>query len=127
MNTEAKIKKQIIFFASHTLIWAVLYGAFALHLEGALNVLRFIVWSMVPLSVMLLPPDAIAAAAKTPAAPVHIALSTLQAWAMLGLLLWFGHIATASAWAFVMLMVAAYRHAVRKARADAQDAQQEAA
>lgn len=103
----------------HALHWAALYGAFAAQVEGAMYVLKFWVWVMAPLSLFLLADKAAADAAKKPARPVLGWLSMLQAWVTLGLLVWFGHIASAAAWGLVMVMCAMHREATRKARAAA--------
>ena len=100
----------------HALHWAVLYGAFAAQIEGAMYVLKFWVWVMAPFSLFLLADKAAADAAKKPPQPVRAWLSMLQAWATLGLLVWFGHIASALAWGLVIVMVAVHRDATRKAR-----------
>ena len=39
---------------AHALHWAVLYGAFAADMDGAMYVLKFWVWVMAPLSLFLL-------------------------------------------------------------------------
>jgi hypothetical protein len=106
----------------HALHWALLYGAFAARLDGALYVLKFWVWVMAPLSLFLLTDKAAADAAKKPPRPVLGWLSMLQAWATLGLLVWFGHIASGLAWGLVMLNCAWHRDAARKARGSATEA-----
>lgn len=103
----------------HALHWAVLYGAFAADMDGAMYVLKFWVFVMAPLSLFLLADKAAADAAKKPPQPVRAWLSMLQAWVTLGLLVWFGHIASALAWGLVMVMCAVHRDAIRKARAAA--------
>lgn len=100
----------------HLLHWAVLYGAFAAQMEGAMYVLKFWVWVMAPLSPFLLAEKAAKDAAKKPPEPLRGALSMVQAWTTLGLLVWFGHIASGLAWGWVMLMVAMHRDNTRKAR-----------
>lgn len=101
----------------HALHWAVLYGAFVAHSEGAMYILKFVVWAMVPMSLFLLADESIAGAAKKPPMPFYAALGAFQAWATLGLLVWFGHIASAIAWLVVIVMVFAHRSEVCKARA----------
>jgi len=103
-------------WAWHTLYWVVLYGAFGLGIEGAMYVLKFWIWLMAPLSLFLLLDKASAAAAQKPRRTTLNALSMLQAWVTLGLLVWFGHVVSACAWGFVMLMVVVHRDATRKAR-----------
>ncbi len=100
----------------HALHWAVLYGAFVANVDGAMYVLKFCVWVMAPLSLFLLVDKAAASAAKKAARPARDAMSMLQAWTTLGLLVWFGHIASALAWSLVMVMVALHRDATKKAR-----------
>lgn len=100
----------------HALHWAVLYGAFAAQVEGAMSVLKFFVWVITPLSLFLLADKAVADAAKKPRRPVRSSLSWLQVWATPGLLVWFGHFASALAWGLVMVMFAAHSDATRKAR-----------
>ncbi len=102
---------------AHALHWAVLYGAFAADIDGAMYVLKFWVWVLLPLSLFLLADHVAASAAKKPRTPIRGFLSALQAWATLGLLVWFGHIASALAWGFVMLVVAVHRDKTGKARA----------
>lgn len=103
----------------HAMHWAVLYGAFAADMNGAMYVLKFWVWVMAPLSLSLLTDKAVADSAKKPPQPVRGWLSMLQAWVTLGLLVWFGHIASALAWGLVMVMFAVHRAATSKARAAA--------
>ena len=103
----------------HVLHWAVLYGAFAAQVDGAMYVLKFWAWLMAPVSLFLLAEKAIADTAKNPARPMRSWLGMAQAWATLILLVWFGHIATALAWGIVMVMVAVHRDKVRAARAAA--------
>lgn len=111
------MKEMARWWVVHVLHWAALYGAFAMNSDGAMYVLKFWVWVMAPLSLLLLMDSSAQDAAKKPPRPMLFALSMLQAWATLGLLVWFGHIASALAWGVVMVMVAAHRDATRKARA----------
>jgi hypothetical protein len=101
----------------HALHWAILYLAFGANVEGAMYVLKFWVWVMAPLSLALLADRSVQASAKKPPQPVLGWLSWLQAWATLGLLVWFGHIASGLAWGFVMVMSAWHRDVTKKARA----------
>ena len=110
------MKDFLKWLVAHSLHWAVLYGAFAAQLDGAMYVLKFWVWLMAPLSLFLLVAKVTEEEANRPPQPVRSALNFLQAWVTLGLLVWFGHIATALAWGLAMLMFAAYRDAVKKAR-----------
>lgn len=111
------MKKLAIWWLVHSLHWAVLYGAFSAEVDGAMYVLKFWVWVMAPLSLVLLADQAVVDAAKKPPQPVRGTLSMLQAWVTLGLLVWFGHIASALAWGLAMTMVALQIEATRKLRA----------
>jgi hypothetical protein len=111
------MKELTRWWVMHALHWAVLYGAFVAQMEGAMYVLKFWVWVMAPLSLFLLADKAAADAAKKLPQPVRGWLSMLQAWVTLGLLVWFGHIASALAWGLVMCAV--HRDTTRKARAAA--------
>jgi hypothetical protein len=113
------MKDMAKWFFVHALHWALLYGAFAADVEGAMYVLKFWVWLMAPLSLFLLADKAVANSAKKPTTPARSALVWLQAWVTLGLLVWFGHIASALAWGLVMVACAVHREATRKARASA--------
>lgn len=101
------------------LIWAVMYGAFLAQLDGAMHVLKFWVWSMALLSLLLVTDRAVADGARQPARPVIEWLGLFQKWVLLVLLVWFGHIASAGALALMMFMIAFHRDATRKARAAA--------
>ena len=111
------MKSYFQWLVGHSLHWAVLYGAFAADVDGAMYVLKFLVWVLLPLSLFLLADKVAADAAKKPRTPIRGFLSALQAWATLGLLVWFGHIASALAWGFVMLVGAVHRDKTGKARA----------
>lgn len=111
------MSKAIKWWLIHLLHWAVLYGAFAMNLDGAMYVLKFFVWLMAPLSMALMLDQAAKDSAKKPPQPIREACSWTQAWVTLFLLVWFGHIASALAWAFVLLMFGAHRSEVRKIRA----------
>lgn len=92
----------------HTLHWAALYGAFFAGVAGAMYALTFWVWVLAPLSWLLPTDKVIAAAASKPAQPQPVRrwLNWTQAWATLGLLVWFGHLATGLAWLLVMAATA---------------------
>lgn len=113
------MKNIVHWFLWHALHWAVLYGAFLAELEGAMYLLKFFVWLLAPLSLFLLTSTAVVSLAKRPPQPLRYALSRLQAWVTLGLLVWFGHIATGVAWGLVMFVVAAATSATRKVRESA--------
>ena len=102
----------------HCAHWAVLYGAFVANIEGAMYVLKFFAWALAPVALLLLTDAAQEKGAQEPEKPVRAALSRVQAWATLLLLVWFGHIATAAAWGLAMACVAVYREAVKKRRAE---------
>lgn len=110
------MKKLMMWVFPHCTHWALLYGAFALNLEGALYVLKFFAWSMVPLAALLLTTWAQESMAKEPRTPIRGALSRVQAWTTLLLLVWFGHIATGLAWGVVMLCMGICRVGVEKLR-----------
>lgn len=101
----------------HAMHWALLYGAFVANLDGAMYVLKFLVWALAPVSLLLLADEATTDAAKKPPQPVRGWLSRFQSWVTLALLVWFGHIASGAAWGLVMLMCAIHREATRKVRA----------
>ena len=119
---EMNMKKFAMWSIAHSLHWAVLYGAFFASVDGAMYVLKFMVWTMAPLSVLLLVGQVAADVAKNPPTPVRNWMSMLQAWVTLGLLVWFGHIASALAWGLVMLVIALHREATKKARSAATSA-----
>ena len=100
----------------HLLHWAVLYGAFFAQFEGAMYVLKFWAWIMAPLSCALLIEKAIADAAKKQPQPMRRWLSWAQAWVTLGLLVWFGRIATALAWFWVMFVMAVHQDKTKALR-----------
>ncbi len=105
--------------AVHAIHWAILYGAFVAKIDGALYVIKFFVWAMAILSPVLLTDQAVTDSAKKPPQPVRGWMIWLQASATLGLLVWFGHIASALAWCLVMVMTAVQSRIVRKVRASA--------
>jgi hypothetical protein len=110
------MKEAMKWWLVHALHWAVLYGAFAVQADGPMYVLKFWAWVMAVLSCFLLTDKAVADAAKKPARPVRRWLSWVQAWATLGLLVWFGHIATGLAWAWVMVVIADHQDKVKTQR-----------
>lgn len=116
------MKKTMSWLVLHACLWAVLYGAFAMKLEGAMYLLKFFAWVMAPLALFLLTDAAQKKGADEQPRPIATALSRLHAWTMLGLLVWHGHVATALAWGLVMLCGAIYREGVKKARGAAQPA-----
>ncbi len=112
------MKKLMTWTLVHCAHWAVLWGAFGAELEGAMYVLKFFAWTMAPLSLLLLTSFAQEKGAQEPQTPVRAALSRVQAWVTLLLLVWFGHVATALAWGVSMFCAAAYREGVKKRRAE---------
>lgn len=116
------MKKTLGWLALHLGRWAVLYAAFAMDLEGAMYLLKFFAWVMAPLALFLLTDAAQKKGAEDPPRPIALALSRVQAWTMLILLVWHGHVATALAWGLVMLCGAIYREGVKKARGAAHPA-----
>jgi len=99
------MKRHIQFAFVHVLHWAALYGAFVIGSEGALSVLKFFCWLTAIFVGFALTDKGIAELAKQPSAPVRTALSFVQGWVTLLALVWFGHFATAAAWAWVILCV----------------------
>lgn len=112
------MKKLMIWTAIHCAHWAVLYGAFALGMEGAVYVLKFFAWAMAFASPLLLTEKAKETGVKGGPAPVRATLTRVQSWATLLLLVWFGHIVTALAWCMVMFCVALHREGVKKMRVE---------
>lgn len=110
-----KLATWIVFHAAH---WAVLYGAFGLDLEGAMYILKFFAWAMVFLAPLLLTDAAKENGAKENPAQVRRVMTNIQSWVTLLALVWFGHIATAVAWFWVMVCVAIYREQVKKMRTE---------
>ncbi len=106
--------KKIKWFIWHIAHWAVLYFAFVPQIEGALHLMKFMVWGSSFLSLFMLSKTTIEASAKNPRTPILNEFSNLQSWVTLGVLVWFGHFYTASAWAVAMVMVAGHRAEVRK-------------
>lgn len=100
----------MIHWAIHAAHWAALYGAFVANNPGALAVLKFWVWVLLPLSAGLQSDEAVAEYAGQPVRRVRDAAFFAQSWATLGLLVWFGHPFTGAALVFVMLMVGLLRH-----------------
>lgn len=112
------MNKLATWIAFHCAHWAVLYGAFVLEVEGALYVLKFFAWVMVFVAPLLLTNAAKENGVKENPTPVRSALTRIQSWATLLALVWFGHIATALAWCWVMACVALYREGVKKTRTE---------
>jgi hypothetical protein len=110
------MKDAMKWWVVHVLHWAVLYGAFVVQADGAMYALKFWAWVMALLSCVLLAEEAVADAAKKPSQPVRRWLSWVRAWATLGLLVWFGHIATGLAWLWVMVMIAIHQDKVKTQR-----------
>lgn len=100
----------------HAVHWAVLYGAFAAQSDGAMYVLKFWAWVIAVMCGFMLTDASIADGAKKPARPMRRWLSWAQAWATLGLLVWFGHIATGLAWLWVMVVIAIHQDKVKTQR-----------
>lgn len=78
------MKKVLTWSLFHAAHWAVLYGAFAFGLDGAMYVLKFCVWAMLPLAFMLLLDDHSKPADSIPFAPARSALTRIKNWATLG-------------------------------------------
>jgi hypothetical protein len=112
------VKKLATWIAFHCAHWAALYGAFIIELDGALYILKFFVWAMVFIAPLMLTDAATEQGLKDSDKPVRGAMTRIQSWTTLLALVWFGHIATAIAWLWVMACAAIYRESVKKARAD---------
>jgi hypothetical protein len=110
------MKAALKWWMVHAVHWALLYFAFAEGMQGAMYVLTFAIWVAAPFSLFLLADTTAIASAKRPPQPIRGVFSWLQAWATLGLLVWFGHTATALAWGLVMLMLAMHHDATKKKR-----------
>lgn len=100
----------------HAAHWSALIGAFALHSEGVLYLLKFGLWIIVLASPLLLLDDCIAKAAAKPPNAVREPLSRALSWATLGLMVWHGHLITGTAWAIAMFIGALFRSLVADAR-----------
>jgi hypothetical protein len=105
----------------HGVQWAVLYFAFVENIDGALYALKFFIWVLATTIPYLLTDSAIESAAAMPPAPVMARMNQALRWVTLGSLIWFGHLFTAAAWAFAMLIKAAHRKAVNEARVRQQE------
>lgn len=111
--------KTVRWWLVYALTWALLYGAFVARLEGALHVVKFSVWVLAALSPVMVVDSVIEQSVKEPPMRLRSVLLWLRNWVALGLLVWFGHIATGAALGVVMLCAAAHGLAVRKRRASA--------
>lgn len=118
-NAEHNMLKTGRWWLVYALTWAVLYGAFAAQLDGALYVIKYLVWVLVALSPVMVAVSVIEQSVKEPPMRLRSALLWLRNWVALGLLVWFGHFATGAALGVVMLCAAAHGLAVRKRRAAA--------
>ena len=103
------MKKSITWAIAHTLHWAALYAAFYMKLEGAQNLLVFLVLLLACASPMLLMDAAIQkAAADAPRSAAISALNWFQAWATLCLFAWHGWFVCAVAQAVSMFFLAGH-------------------
>lgn len=101
----------------YVLLWGVLYGAFVAQVAGALHVLKFYVWAVALVSPMALADRVVAGSLEIQSRPLLGLLSRAQELATLALLVWFGHFASAAAWALALALFDAHRKMVREARA----------
>lgn len=110
----------LLFLAVHSTHWLVLYLAFAVGSEGALRVLLFVCWGCALFLPMMHMKAAQAELLKRPAhGPLRSASTRVQSWLTLALLVWFGHIPTAVAWAFAMFNAAVVDAGLKELRAAA--------
>jgi hypothetical protein len=108
--------------------WLMLNGGFAgavwfgfvEGVHGAQYVAKFWIWAVaVPLGLMALTESMQKKLATEQPTPVRAFVQRVIAWGALGVLIWHGHIATATAWAFWMLAAAVCQEGVKKKRAEA--------
>ena len=100
------MRQMFVWWLVHAVHWALLILAFGHDVSGALYTIKFWVWAMLPISILMLADDAIKSGAKKPKRPILRTLSWLQGCATLGALVWFGHIFSGVAWAIVMFACA---------------------
>ena len=110
------MKKHIAWIIFQFLHLSVLYGAFALNLNGAMNILYFFVWVMLPMAFILLSDRSAKLAVKDEPSQLKATISALQRWSTLLLLVWNGHIATSIVWGVVMVLVAIHTEKVQELR-----------
>lgn len=86
--------------------------------EGARYVVQFYVWGVVlPISLLTLHPAVQEHIANTPArGPVKMFITHVVAWSCLGVMVWTGNMATASAWMICMFCGAIARAGAEKIR-----------
>lgn len=103
----------------HPLNWALLYAAFGAQSNGAMNLLKFLVWTLFSLVALSLFGKGCQPDLSNPNRQPLLCrrLNLLQFLALGGLLAWFGHFATATAWGFVLLHMLAYAEKTEKLRA----------
>lgn len=111
------MKKHIAWNIFQFLHLSVLYGAFALNLNGAMNILYFFVWAMLPMALILLSDRSAKLAVKDEPSQLKATISALQRWSTLLLLIWNGHIATSIVWGVVMVLIEIHISKVQKLRA----------
>lgn len=113
----------------HLIHWALLWGAFAADIQGAMYTIKFWVWVCAVLGVYQLTDESVKSVARRPPqAAWQTSLGWIQAWVTLSVLVWFGHFASALAWGWVMAVVnwqGARAAEMRKAEANATQASKE--
>lgn len=95
------------------------YGAVE-GITGAQNVLMFFIWAIcLPIGLLALHPSMHKALAEKRPTPIASALSRCVSFAILGILIWTGYIATGVAWGFYLFCAAVANHEAKKLRTQA--------
>lgn len=90
----------------HLIHWALLWGAFAADVQGAMYTIKFWVWVSAAFSIVQLTDQSLQSAASRPEqAAWKTSLGWIQGWVTLCAMVWFGHFASALAWGWVMAAV----------------------
>lgn len=97
------MKQLVIWSCIYLATWVLLYASFALNMDGAMNVLKFLIWTRALLSPLLLLDAAVNLSAEKAPAPVRRVFRVMQDFTMLLLLVWFSHPFTSVALLFAML------------------------
>lgn len=99
-------------------ILALAYFGVIQGVQGAKNILLFVIWAVcLPVGLIAMHPAMHMALAEDPPQPIASAISRIVHWSLLLLLLWTGHLATATAWGVYMLGAAIAGHQAKKIRA----------
>lgn len=95
------------------------YGAVE-GIPGAQNMLMFFIWAIcLPIGLLALHPTMHKSLAEKPPTPIASGLSHCVGFAILGILIWTGHMATGVAWGFYLFCAAVANHEAKKLRAQA--------